>query len=304
MFTLVQQIFPMLLCDIRLISCVAKFSSQRWRMSTIPVFSVLKHYVPRSGIMKVSLLSLCPELFAVIWQNPRVILEGRSRGQRVHRHRVPKPSGEKFLLKKNKNKICTKNIFTMFTYSKQETLRLDGSSPLWQEMCPSAKGAVLLFQTVKPEQLWFDKILFRSIQALNPHCAVKNPMNTLKNDSFVLKYFNADPVWLADCDWPEAFLSISGSSVALIATGVVQGLVMIRHSPLWNVGQHKISSDCMLFKSGGAKLICTYMLAPALHVIPALKKRQKCNFTSWTVYYGQEYFSFPLCSYNDSHPLF
>ncbi|XP_051907463.1 uridine diphosphate glucose pyrophosphatase NUDT22 isoform X1 [Hippocampus zosterae] len=37
--------------------------------------------------------------------------------------------------------------------SRAETLRLDGSSPLWQEMCPSAKGAVLLFQTVKPEQL-------------------------------------------------------------------------------------------------------------------------------------------------------
>uniref|UniRef100_A0A3Q2Z913 Nudix (nucleoside diphosphate linked moiety X)-type motif 22 n=1 Tax=Hippocampus comes TaxID=109280 RepID=A0A3Q2Z913_HIPCM len=27
------------------------------------------------------------------------------------------------------------------------------TTPLWQEMCPSAKGAVLLFQTVKPKQL-------------------------------------------------------------------------------------------------------------------------------------------------------
>ncbi|XP_061691301.1 uridine diphosphate glucose pyrophosphatase NUDT22 [Syngnathoides biaculeatus] len=35
--------------------------------------------------------------------------------------------------------------------SRAETLRLDASSPLWPELCPSAKGAVLLFQTVKPE---------------------------------------------------------------------------------------------------------------------------------------------------------
>ncbi|XP_061128478.1 uridine diphosphate glucose pyrophosphatase NUDT22 [Syngnathus typhle] len=37
--------------------------------------------------------------------------------------------------------------------SRAETLRLNGSSPMWSELCPSAKGAVLLFQTVKPEQL-------------------------------------------------------------------------------------------------------------------------------------------------------
>uniref|UniRef100_A0A3Q2ZM88 Nudix (nucleoside diphosphate linked moiety X)-type motif 22 n=1 Tax=Kryptolebias marmoratus TaxID=37003 RepID=A0A3Q2ZM88_KRYMA len=35
--------------------------------------------------------------------------------------------------------------------SRTEVLQLDGSSPLWSEMCPSAKGAVLLYQTVKPD---------------------------------------------------------------------------------------------------------------------------------------------------------
>ncbi|XP_067373793.1 uridine diphosphate glucose pyrophosphatase NUDT22 isoform X1 [Channa argus] len=35
--------------------------------------------------------------------------------------------------------------------SKQELLQLDKSSPLWLELCPSAKGAVLLYQTVKPD---------------------------------------------------------------------------------------------------------------------------------------------------------
>ncbi|XP_047208858.1 uridine diphosphate glucose pyrophosphatase NUDT22 [Girardinichthys multiradiatus] len=32
-----------------------------------------------------------------------------------------------------------------------EVLQLNRSSPLWSEMCPSAKGAVLLYQMVKPE---------------------------------------------------------------------------------------------------------------------------------------------------------
>uniref|UniRef100_A0A3Q2YGG9 Nudix (nucleoside diphosphate linked moiety X)-type motif 22 n=1 Tax=Hippocampus comes TaxID=109280 RepID=A0A3Q2YGG9_HIPCM len=45
------------------------------------------------------------------------------------------------------------NESTDIVFLSRETLRLDGSSPLWQEMCPSAKGAVLLFQTVKPKQL-------------------------------------------------------------------------------------------------------------------------------------------------------
>lgn len=31
-------------------------------------------------------------------------------------------------------------------------MQLDESSPLWSELCPSAKGAVLLYQKVKPEQ--------------------------------------------------------------------------------------------------------------------------------------------------------
>lgn len=35
--------------------------------------------------------------------------------------------------------------------SKTEVLQLDRSSPLWTELCPSAKGAVLLYQTVKPD---------------------------------------------------------------------------------------------------------------------------------------------------------
>lgn len=34
----------------------------------------------------------------------------------------------------------------------QEVLQLDGCSPLWSELCPSAKGAVLLYQTVKPDE--------------------------------------------------------------------------------------------------------------------------------------------------------
>ncbi|KAK2849001.1 hypothetical protein Q5P01_008835 [Channa striata] len=33
----------------------------------------------------------------------------------------------------------------------KEVLQLDMSSPLWLELCPSAKGAVLLYQTVKPD---------------------------------------------------------------------------------------------------------------------------------------------------------
>ncbi|XP_040904604.1 uridine diphosphate glucose pyrophosphatase NUDT22 [Toxotes jaculatrix] len=35
--------------------------------------------------------------------------------------------------------------------SRTEVLQLDRSSPLWSELCPSAKGAVLLYQTVKPD---------------------------------------------------------------------------------------------------------------------------------------------------------
>ncbi|XP_024139005.1 uridine diphosphate glucose pyrophosphatase NUDT22 [Oryzias melastigma] len=34
--------------------------------------------------------------------------------------------------------------------SRAEVLQLNSSSPLWSELCPSAKGAVLLYQTVKP----------------------------------------------------------------------------------------------------------------------------------------------------------
>ncbi|XP_060771188.1 uridine diphosphate glucose pyrophosphatase NUDT22 [Neoarius graeffei] len=36
--------------------------------------------------------------------------------------------------------------------SKSEMLRLDMESPLWSELCPSAKGAVLLYQQVRPDQ--------------------------------------------------------------------------------------------------------------------------------------------------------
>ncbi|XP_015234844.1 PREDICTED: nucleoside diphosphate-linked moiety X motif 22 [Cyprinodon variegatus] len=36
--------------------------------------------------------------------------------------------------------------------SRTEVLQLNRSSPLWSEMCPSAKGAILLYQTVKPER--------------------------------------------------------------------------------------------------------------------------------------------------------
>ncbi|XP_058506360.1 uridine diphosphate glucose pyrophosphatase NUDT22 [Solea solea] len=35
--------------------------------------------------------------------------------------------------------------------SRAEVLQLDRSRPLWSELCPSAKGAVLLYQTVKPD---------------------------------------------------------------------------------------------------------------------------------------------------------
>ncbi|XP_019109029.2 uridine diphosphate glucose pyrophosphatase NUDT22 [Larimichthys crocea] len=35
--------------------------------------------------------------------------------------------------------------------STAEVLQLDRSSPLWSELCPSAKGAVLLYQAVKPD---------------------------------------------------------------------------------------------------------------------------------------------------------
>ncbi|XP_036932677.1 uridine diphosphate glucose pyrophosphatase NUDT22 isoform X3 [Acanthopagrus latus] len=36
--------------------------------------------------------------------------------------------------------------------SREEVMQLNTSSPLWSELCPSAKGAVLLYQKVKPEQ--------------------------------------------------------------------------------------------------------------------------------------------------------
>lgn len=35
--------------------------------------------------------------------------------------------------------------------SRTEALQLNRSSPLWSELCPSAKGAMLLYQTVKPD---------------------------------------------------------------------------------------------------------------------------------------------------------
>ncbi|XP_053285243.1 uridine diphosphate glucose pyrophosphatase NUDT22 [Pleuronectes platessa] len=36
--------------------------------------------------------------------------------------------------------------------SREEVLQLDRSSPLWSELCPSAKGAILLYQTVEPDR--------------------------------------------------------------------------------------------------------------------------------------------------------
>ena len=33
----------------------------------------------------------------------------------------------------------------------QELLQLDSSRPMWSELCPSAKGAVLLYQRVRPD---------------------------------------------------------------------------------------------------------------------------------------------------------
>lgn len=35
--------------------------------------------------------------------------------------------------------------------NKKNMLELDQTSPLWSELCPSAKGAILLYQTVKPD---------------------------------------------------------------------------------------------------------------------------------------------------------
>lgn len=35
--------------------------------------------------------------------------------------------------------------------SKKTVLQLDQKSPVWSELCPSAKGAILLYQTVKPD---------------------------------------------------------------------------------------------------------------------------------------------------------
>lgn len=35
--------------------------------------------------------------------------------------------------------------------SKNDMLQLNRSHPLWSELCPSAKGAMLLYQTVKPD---------------------------------------------------------------------------------------------------------------------------------------------------------
>ncbi|XP_061581539.1 uridine diphosphate glucose pyrophosphatase NUDT22 [Cololabis saira] len=36
--------------------------------------------------------------------------------------------------------------------SRKDVLQLNRSSPLWSELCPSAKGAMLLYQTVKPDR--------------------------------------------------------------------------------------------------------------------------------------------------------
>lgn len=40
-------------------------------------------------------------------------------------------------------KLCPFNL--------QNMLELDQTSPLWSDLCPSAKGAILLYQTVKPD---------------------------------------------------------------------------------------------------------------------------------------------------------
>ncbi|KAJ8246963.1 hypothetical protein GJAV_G00257240 [Gymnothorax javanicus] len=37
--------------------------------------------------------------------------------------------------------------------SEEEMMRLDVSTPLWKKLCPSAKGAVLLYQLVQPDRL-------------------------------------------------------------------------------------------------------------------------------------------------------
>ena len=47
---------------------------------------------------------------------------------------------------KKKKKDNLTNIVSL-----QEMLQLDESASLWSELCPSAKGAVLLYQLVRPD---------------------------------------------------------------------------------------------------------------------------------------------------------
>lgn len=49
----------------------------------------------------------------------------------------------------NYNIIHLQNVKSCYL---QEVLQLDECSTLWSELCPSAKGAVLLYQTVKPDE--------------------------------------------------------------------------------------------------------------------------------------------------------
>ena len=42
-------------------------------------------------------------------------------------------------------------VFILFRSDLKDLLQLDKSSPLWSELCPSAKGAVVLYQLVLPD---------------------------------------------------------------------------------------------------------------------------------------------------------
>lgn len=110
-------------------------------------------------------ISACAQLLPDIRWSHKAVLERRSRGQWVDRYCLPPQRCENFpntaaelksrieLIKliswvELKFEGC-KWSFCFPPWTVQDVLQLDRNSSLWSELCPSAKGAVQLYQTVK-----------------------------------------------------------------------------------------------------------------------------------------------------------
>lgn len=67
-------------------------------------------------------------------------------------------------------------------------MQLDESSPLWSELCPSAKGAVLLYQKVKPEQRHNNQLIASGDGWFNADKHTKRNISIKLSDLFIFDF--------------------------------------------------------------------------------------------------------------------